>query len=210
MTSVDPHSRVALLTERQRDCLRLVRANATSKEIARELGISPHTADARLKAAIQTLGVASRREAARLLAEHEGTSDYQSLAYQAPQLAAGSGPLPPPAHPQTLRSAGDEHGRPGQGRSSDAWDAHGWHAAPSPALGDTTLHDAAMAAPGWSPNSGFDSFIVPQPRFRLWGGANDLTLMQRAVAVLLIMLFAMLAFGSMLAGIDALGDLRPR
>src|SRR5688572_25598825 len=64
--------RFAQLTEKQRECLRLVLRNHSSKEIARELGIGVHAVDQRLKSAMKTLGVSSRAEAARLLAAHEG------------------------------------------------------------------------------------------------------------------------------------------
>ena len=45
------------LTSRQRDCLRLVLHHKQSKEIGRELGISPMTVDNHFRSAIQTLGV---------------------------------------------------------------------------------------------------------------------------------------------------------
>ena len=57
LSDVDLGARVARLTTGQRECLDLVDDHATSKEIARQLGISRHTVDARLRAAIQTLGV---------------------------------------------------------------------------------------------------------------------------------------------------------
>ncbi len=62
---------ISKLTARQRDCLRLVLQHKQSKEIGRELGISPMTVDNHFRSAIQTLGVSSRLEAARLLAAHE-------------------------------------------------------------------------------------------------------------------------------------------
>lgn len=81
--------RVTKLTEGQRECLRRVLLHMTSKDIARELGISPHTVDQRLRVALRTLGVGSRIEAARLLAAHEGSEPilYQPPAYQSPVVA---------------------------------------------------------------------------------------------------------------------------
>ena len=69
--------RIAKLTEAQRVCLRMVLMHLSSKDIARELGISPHTVDQRLRMAIQILGVANRFEAARILARHEAQTQYQ-------------------------------------------------------------------------------------------------------------------------------------
>ncbi|KQN25025.1 hypothetical protein ASE86_01790 [Sphingomonas sp. Leaf33] len=55
------------LTDRQRDCLRLVGQGLSSKEIAVALGISHHTVDLHLKRAIRAMGTVSRRDAARRL-----------------------------------------------------------------------------------------------------------------------------------------------
>lgn len=82
--------RIEELTQRERECLRLVRRDQSSKQITLALGISPHTVDARLKKAITLLGVSSRYEAAQLLAEHEGREDtyYQPLVYQPSALVS--------------------------------------------------------------------------------------------------------------------------
>ena len=64
--------RLARLTEKQRQCLRLVYAHMSSKEIAQQLGLGPATVDQYVKTAIRILGVSDRRAAARMLAEHEG------------------------------------------------------------------------------------------------------------------------------------------
>lgn len=55
------------LTDRQRDCLRLVGQGLSSNEIAVALGISHHTVDLHLKRAIRATGAVSRRDAARRL-----------------------------------------------------------------------------------------------------------------------------------------------
>ena len=73
---------VERLTEGQRQCLRMVLRHMSSKEIARELGISSHTVDQRLRIAMHTLGTASRVEAAKLLAAREQAGPYQSSVYQ--------------------------------------------------------------------------------------------------------------------------------
>ncbi|MEG3088389.1 helix-turn-helix transcriptional regulator [Sphingomonas sp. PB4P5] len=73
------------VTEPQRECLRLVLTRHNSKEIAQTLGVSPVTVDKRIGRAVGTLGVATRFEAARLLALHEGGT-YQPLVYQPPDI----------------------------------------------------------------------------------------------------------------------------
>lgn len=59
------------LSEPQKECLRLVAALRSSKEIARILDISPHTVDQRLKRAQTILGASSRAEAARMFTRHD-------------------------------------------------------------------------------------------------------------------------------------------
>jgi len=75
--------RIGKLTERQRECLRLVLRHYTSKEMARELGIGVDAVDQRLKGAMKKLGVATRLEAARMLADYEGESHYRPAAMSA-------------------------------------------------------------------------------------------------------------------------------
>jgi DNA-binding CsgD family transcriptional regulator len=67
---------VQRLTERQKDCLRLVAQGYTSKEIGRALDLSPSTVDNHILAAVQATGSLSRGDAARLLARSE---DRQNL-----------------------------------------------------------------------------------------------------------------------------------
>jgi DNA-binding CsgD family transcriptional regulator len=78
------------LSERQKDCLRLVAAHLTSKQIARELGVSRFTIDQRLDAARRTLGVSSRKEAALLFAkfEHSDGMISERFVYEPPPLAS--------------------------------------------------------------------------------------------------------------------------
>ena len=78
-------NRIDELSRRERDCLRLVARNRSSKEIGRELGISNHTVDDHLKHAISLLGVTSRFEAAQLLSNAEGSP--QALGTQPPPIA---------------------------------------------------------------------------------------------------------------------------
>lgn len=82
--SVD--GRVARLTAGQLEVLRLVNQHLNSKEIGALLGISPHTVDQRIRQAIRTLEVSRRAEAARLVAEAEGTGAYQRLISQPPYI----------------------------------------------------------------------------------------------------------------------------
>ena len=93
--SFDPHNiqndgarRVAKLTPGQLDCLLLVDQHLSSKEIAAQLNISPHTVDQRIRNALQTLGVERRTQAARLVAQAQAFSEdpYQRLIHQSPHV----------------------------------------------------------------------------------------------------------------------------
>lgn len=76
--------RIARLSRGQLDCLLLVDQHLSSKEIAAELKISPHTVDQRVRGALQILGVERRTQAARLVARHQ--EPYQRLIHQSPHI----------------------------------------------------------------------------------------------------------------------------
>jgi DNA-binding CsgD family transcriptional regulator len=78
--------RVARLSKGQLDCLLLVDQHLSSKEIAAELGISPHTVDQRVRQSLQILGVERRSQAARIVAQYSGP--YQRLIHQPPYIPA--------------------------------------------------------------------------------------------------------------------------
>jgi DNA-binding CsgD family transcriptional regulator len=66
------------LTERQKDCLRLVAQGYTSKQIGRKLDLSPSTVDNHILLATQGLGATSRAEAARMLSHLEARQKLPS------------------------------------------------------------------------------------------------------------------------------------
>lgn len=72
-------ARIGRLTAREKECLRRCLLPQTAKEMATELGVSPHAVEKRLKMARAKLGVPSSLAAARLLAQAEG---YQELVPQ--------------------------------------------------------------------------------------------------------------------------------
>jgi DNA-binding CsgD family transcriptional regulator len=108
---------VAKLTEGQLDCLRLVSQHLSSKEIAVELGISPHTVDQRIRQSLHTLGVPRRTQAARIIEQY--AEPYQRLIHQ-------------PPHIEPANAAGDQGGAVSNqirhaGRAGEAWDSSGFH-----------------------------------------------------------------------------------
>lgn len=204
LSDVDLAGRVARLTVGQRECLDLVDDHATSKEIARQLGISRHTVDARLRGAIQTLGVSSRREAAIIFRAAMQAQAYQPLAYQPSRIVSAAA---------RIETSSQE---PACGDSNDATDAD------IPAMPHPAAYTGRRGAQGFEAGYVADSAVwsaasLPdigqgqrsgQPLLRLWGGANDLSPHQRLLGMFIVMIAGMLAFGLLLSGISALTLLR--
>ena len=72
------------LTDRQKDCLQLVAQGYTSKEIGRQLGLSPSTVDNHILAAMTILEAPSRAAAARSFV---ASDDRQKIPSQSQNLA---------------------------------------------------------------------------------------------------------------------------
>ena len=92
------------LTRRQMECMQLVRNGLTSKQIARELGISPRTVDQHIAAVIDLLQVNNRMAAVTRLQELELANqgeppsgdfpDQPQLEYDADDERAGHSDAP--------------------------------------------------------------------------------------------------------------------
>ena len=96
-------ARLARLSPGQLDCLRLVDQHLSSKEIALELNISPHTVDQRIRGALQISQVERRTQAARLVAQAAGP--YQRLIHQSSHIEPG----PADRHPESAISQQIRH-----------------------------------------------------------------------------------------------------
>ena len=68
-STVDRSNGTSCLSQKETQALELVAAQFTTKEIARELGISPRAVEERLKSAREKLDAPDRRAAARILLE---------------------------------------------------------------------------------------------------------------------------------------------
>jgi len=109
---------VALLTERERQCLRLVHAHFNSKQIARELGIRPGTVDRHCENATRKLQVENRIAAALALAAREGVgggSQSGSFPIPAEGLIASTGGAE--RTPYVFEQRSHPHPALGRGRS---------------------------------------------------------------------------------------------
>lgn len=197
---------VAQLTEGQRDCLRLVYRHMTSKDIARALGISPHTVDMRLRTAMKTLGVDGRIDAARLLFDAEGeTGAYQSLIYQSPELGGSAEPAMNGAPASTVS---DENAvQHSDTRFSPGFDP--------PAGGPPRPAGASLAYSGVNnvTNGRHGERVYPDPLAGSlagslpWGARNDLPRGLRLVWIVAIAMGSALSFGAILGALEALKKL---
>ncbi len=205
-----------LLTEGQRDCLRLVFNHMKSKDIARVLDVSPHTVDMRLRTAMKTLGVTSRIEAARLLVQAESGGEttpdlYQPLIYQAPDVADAPelATMQSPALEGTTSLTGSIFSV-----------QSGENAAASPVVdplvnGPPRLASASMDDPTYRAGAGsFDPGSSTRPMVGSpmvhslpWGQRNDLSVGARLGWIFGIAVGSAMAFGAILAALAALKTL---
>ncbi|GGE06126.1 hypothetical protein GCM10011529_10640 [Polymorphobacter glacialis] len=202
-----PQPDLSALTDGQRDCLRLVYQHMTSKDIARILGVSPHTVDMRLRTAMKVLSVGSRIEAARLLVQDEAGGEvmpdaYQPLIYQVPDVAdvTNSVNLGSPA------SSGDDdsaHHHPMSRFSPDV----GLPASGPPRLAGTSMPFEMSQQASWAGASVHDPDTRSLAGSRPWGKKNDLSIGARLGWILLIAIGSSLAFGSLLGALAALKTL---
>lgn len=172
---------VAKLNDGQRHCLRLVLAHHNSKEIARELGVSPHTVDQRLRTAMRILGVQSRFEAARQFAAFDAEDSYQPLIYQVSDV-------------EPRRKNGESDSSTGRTESDS-----------------TGSIDDVLNVDGNAKVTAFEKSEIrrrrlPVPRYR--GETNRLGPVERLGWILVIAIGAALSFGGLIAGLEALSRLR--
>jgi DNA-binding CsgD family transcriptional regulator len=84
---------IGRLTENEKECLRRRLLPQTAKEMALELGVSPHAVEKRLKMARTKLGLSSSLQAARLLVQAEAQPGSQALVPRASDLATRPEPV---------------------------------------------------------------------------------------------------------------------
>jgi DNA-binding CsgD family transcriptional regulator len=104
---IDERTRAAILrlTTAERECLKRCLSHQTAKQMALDLGISPHAVEKRLKMARAKLGLCSSLEAAKLVESLEGSG---RLGPHASDLPSG-------------HATPDEHGSAAAPRKAAAW-----------------------------------------------------------------------------------------
>lgn len=166
--------RTARLSEGQRECLRMVFRHMETKEIARELGISPDGVTQRIKTAMRILDVSRRKDAARILAEAEDLSPYPPLVHPPRDIE----PAPNPAMMASSTEGAQENGFAGR----------------------AMMEEQAVFAT--IPPAQLRGFQVPLPI--LGSRPSDLSWLRRLGWIIVIMLMVALVFGMFLAGLESL------
>lgn len=168
---------ISKLTARQRDCLRLVLHHKQSKEIGRELGISPMTVDNHFRSAIQTLGVSNRLEAALMLASHDLEAPSQRLTSQSAGVVS-------PVERSIMTPSSDDGDRQREMASALREDQVPYR----------TYREAT-----------FTDFPLPVPTRRK--PRNDLTIAQRLFWIAVLIFGMGLGAGALLSGFAALTNI---
>lgn len=208
---------LAALTDAQRDCLRLVYQHMTSKDIARRLGVSPHTVDMRLRTAMKTLAVGSRIEAARLLVQEEAGGEVMPDAYQ-PLIYQPSDVAPEVDLPNLETPGSDSGGEAPHPLASQCFNPDvGPSAISPPRLAGASVpfepqHSSSWAGAGTSslrvdPLENQDVRTRSLAESLPWGRKNDLAIGTRVAWILFIAIGSALAFGAILAALAALKTL---
>lgn len=177
---INTHDQLKGLTEKQRECLRLVSQNYSSKEIGRKLGITHYTVDQRLRTATKNLGVETRFEAARLLASSETISQTISEAF-----------IYHPPHVLTPVET-DSQKEP----STERDQVQGTQV--------RTLREAAGAV--WPPQTqgaAWDFNLVSEPG----GFWKPRSFLQKLLMALIVMLTSLIAFGAGVTALEVLSRL---
>ena len=180
--------RFSKITEAQRACLRLVFRRMSSKEIGVELGITHHAVDQRIKAAVQTLSASNRFEAAHMLASHEGL------------IASGPSSYPPVTYGRTVYGSPEVAPTRSEPPLEPTNEVERQH---EPVRGMVMAEQQAVfQATPW-----LRDWDMPLPFPTAGRRLNDLSVGLRLAWIVTIAIGMALAFGMVLAGLEALSHL---
>lgn len=167
-------AQIAKLNTTERDCLLRVNEGKASKDIARELGLSPNYVDTCLKQAAVKLNVKGRYLAARILADAENSSQQDTVTSAPTNLVPQTTGLPSPPEP------GDKGASAGEGNGPDDL-GHGRH-----------------RKTGYSDSRGEE--VLPKlsgPFAKFFTGENRLSKRQRLLLIFVGTIAIIFAFGGL-------------
>lgn len=176
---------IATLGEGEIACLRLVGEGLGSKAIARQLGLSPHTVDARLKATCRKLGTNSRFVAAKMLADNPPLSAENAPDSPDTKLVYENVSLP------SAPVAADKGASAGEGD------------------GPGDLEHTMLRKTGSMTDSGSGgAWLEPDhPIAKFFGGENRFSVWQRLLVTLAIAMGSVIAFGVLVNGLVGISRL---
>lgn len=171
-----PDDLLLRLNSGERRCLELVAAGMGSKEIGRELGLSPHTVDDRMRSTVRKLNARNRLHAAQILTMARGTfSENPQKIVETSRLRYEDSDIPPHRdRADNGASAGDGDG-PGDLRTGKALEPES--------------RDSGRAG----------SWLEPShPLAKFFGGENKLSIGRRLLVILAIAVGTAVAFTALL------------
>ena len=172
----------ARLRDIHKECLRLAGRHYTSKEIARDLRISRHTVDQRLRYATRQMGATSRFEAARRFNDYEAARSEPAPAICEPVVYQPAYIPLKPDERKSERPVSDEDLLAGTARS-------GLHdAQPTYSFGDMSKIEALLSTP-----------VSTGEALRLPLGLRTKSLLVVGIAAI-----SLLAFGAAVAALEVL------
>ncbi len=171
-----PKPKMARLTEGELICLRMVAGGMRSKQIARRVGISPHTVDARLKLACQKLGTRSRFVAANMINELKTNMGEVTI------TPPNANPVYESLNPLDHCLAGHKSSSAREGDRSDDLEKHR----------SRQLETHGDSGRGW--------FKLNDPIAKLLGSENRLSIGEGLLIICAIALASAFAFGLLVNG----------
>lgn len=183
------------LSDGEKACLHLVLKGFSSKEIAAQLNVSPHTVDARIKTTMAYFQADSRMDAAKRLSALEISQNSERLVYQmGPRLVHQT---PDIATIDTLTSEECNASRGEEGQS------HVGHITRK----EAQLSDASATYVPYPQEDRVISHSIRKDRAKPWQNHNTFSVMQRILAMLAIAGLAIMAFGFFVNSIGTLSRL---
>lgn len=175
---------VGKLTATEKACLSLVQTGKMSKEIARELGLTPNSVDSAIRDACAKLGTRSRFIAAQFLADAPSVTEKVTVTNHDPKFRAQIRTLSDPTEePDKGSSAGEGNG-PGDLSQNET---------PNPKSVDF--------------GAGRSWLREPHPLAKFFGGENRLSKGQRLVWIITIAVIVAIAYGGIVNGLLGISDL---
>lgn len=171
-----PEDLLSRLNSGERRCLELVAAGMGSKQIGRELGLSPHTVDDRVRTTVRKLNARNRLHAAQILTLASAASAENSLkSVETSRLRYEDSDIPP------RLDRADKEALVGEGD------------------GPVDLRTGEAFKPEFQDSGRARSWLEPShPLAKFFGGENKLSIGRRLLVILAIAVGTAVAFTALL------------